>query len=877
MANSSYRKRLVTGTLLATLVAGVLSACGGGEAVSDTNNKEVSAAIVSTTTHFGLFDADQGGQASSMAVSPSFHLAAVLPDAPSGEDATGLSLSAMRPPALKWIPPELRNVETRRLSLEQLHQGLVAAPNGQAPVDDFAASGSTAATYSPAQIRAAYGLPALPASYASLSAAQLAQYGAGQTIYVIAAFDDQQIVGELGAFNQLFGIPACTSKTLATAATLPLSAPSANACEFYKVYSTPSASIAASAPAWNASWSVEIAMDVQWAHAIAPLARIVLVEASDATSASMEGAIGLANKMGPGMVSMSFGGAEGSYVTGLDSYFQQAGMSYFAATGDSGEAVSWPSVSPYVVSVGATSLSYNGSGSRSEVAWSKTGGGVSAYEPAPAYQSKNVPGMQAYGHRAAADVAFNGDPNSGQYVAVIPNQTTCSFCQVSWVTAGGTSLSTPQWAGLVAIVNAMRIQSGKAALGDPHSALYTQIASSATSYASAFADITQGSDGSCAVCATTKGYDVPTGLGTPNAAQLISTLTGITVTSAPVVSGGVSISGIAGKAMTFTASVVDSNAYTMSLQNAPSGMTISSKAVVTWPNPVVGTWSVNVVATDNKTGLTGQGLYSVFVANNVAPQISSVTVSVTAGSALSFGVTVNDINPYSVSMTGAPAGMTMNTSGMVSWPKPVAGSYTVTVKALDMINGLSATGTYTVIVNSSAGPTVSFGNASVTAGSPLSFPVTVTGPNAYTLTLVGAPAGMTINSSGVVSWQSPIAGNYSVSVVAKDSKTGLIGAGNYSVSVNSVGSPAISGVGLNGKAGVPLAGSIKIADSASSVVGVGVGGAPVGMTVTASGGMNSFSVNWSAPVAGNYLLQVSATDSAGKSTSANLNLVISKQ
>jgi len=849
--------------IVAAGAACLLAACGGGSA--NTASAPAGAATAAAATSMLEFDGGAAAaHAAGVTVEPSYHLAPVLADTPSAIDADGSSRSAFEAPNVKLIPEAARLISTRRLAVSRLVAG------ESATLTPSAASAATVVYYRPAQIRAAYGLPALPASYANLSATQLAQYGAGQTIYIIDSYDDQMIAGELGAFSQLFGIPDCNAGTLAPNASLPLAAPTKNGCDFYKVYSAANGTMTATAPTFDPKWAVEIALDVQWAHAMAPLARIVLIEAPDATFGGLTGAIQLANKMGPGVVSMSFGGSEGSYVLGADSYFQVPNMTYFAATGDNGEAVSWPSVSPYVVAVGGTTLNYSGSGARSEVAWSGTGGGVSAFEPTPAYQTTKAAAMPSYGFRAAADVAFNADPNSGQMTAVIPNQTTCSFCQVSWVIAGGTSLATPQWAGLAAVVNAMRVQAGKSMLGDPHVALYTQISSTASTYAANLYDVSTGNDGTCTLCLTRKGYDVPTGLGTPNASALINTLTGLQLASAPTVSGGYSISAIAGKATTFTATVNDANAYVMSLQGAPAGMTISSKAVVTWSLPVAGTYTVNVVATDSKTGLTGQGVYTVFVATATVPVISSGTVAGTASQALTFPVIVSDANPTTLTISGNPSGMTLSSAGMVSWAKPVAGTYSVTITAKDMMNGLTAAGVYSVVINKTAGPIVIGGNVAAVTGKPVSFSVTTSDTNPYTWSLAGAPTGMSISSTGTISWASPVAGNYSVNVVAKDNKTSLIGTGVVGLTVTQAGGPVVTATGLTGKAGTLLSGTIQINDSNANISGVGIGGAPAGMSVNASGGMSTFSVTWNAPVAGTYNLQVSATDAAGKSTAASL-------
>ena len=204
-----------------------------------------------------------------------------------------------------------------------------------------AATGGAASTYSPAQIRAAYSLPTLPAAGTVLTASQAAQLGAGQTIYIVDAQHDPNVAAELAAFNQKFGLPACATRTISPGAALPLAAASTTAgCEIAVVYGTAVGTMTPAAPAYDAGWATEIALDVQWAHATAPLARIVLIEAPDASLNSLLGAVKLANAMGPGSVSMSFGGGEGSWTSSVDSAFAGTGMTYLAATGDSGAAVS---------------------------------------------------------------------------------------------------------------------------------------------------------------------------------------------------------------------------------------------------------------------------------------------------------------------------------------------------------------------------------------------------------------------------------------------------------------------------------------------------------------------------------------------------------
>ncbi|WP_202620101.1 hypothetical protein, partial [Escherichia coli] len=128
------------------------------------------------------------------------------------------------------------------------------------------------------------------------------------------------VVAELAAFNAKFGLPTCSSRTLTASSALPLAAASSSGCELVVAYSAGNA-LSSTAPAYDSGWATEIALDVQWAHATAPLARLVLIEAPDAGVASLTGAVSLANRMGAGVVSMSFGANEGSWTASYDSVF----------------------------------------------------------------------------------------------------------------------------------------------------------------------------------------------------------------------------------------------------------------------------------------------------------------------------------------------------------------------------------------------------------------------------------------------------------------------------------------------------------------------------------------------------------------------------
>ncbi len=781
-----------TAFLLAACAATLLSACGGGGSDSLPVAQSAPTLVSSATTTLQLDQPSFPDAAAAQTALPTFHVAPVLLNAPDDGDAADSAASARSGPRLQAVPAEFGQLSTRRLTAQAMEsvrhlRALSAQTPGAADTAAPMATGAVVATYSPAQIRAAYGLPALPAAGTALSALQAAQLGAGQTIYLIDAMHDPSVVAELAAFNQKFGLPACTTRALAASASLPLAAASSTGCEFSQVYNNASGSMSATAPAYDSGWATEITLDVQWAHATAPLARIVLIEAPDASLNSLLGAVKLANAMGPGVVSMSFGAAEGSWTASVDSAFTAANMSYLAATGDNGAGVSWPAVSANVVAVGGTSLTYSGTGTRSEVSWSGTGGGTSLYTATPGYQNSAVPGMGTPARRTVADVAFNADPGTGQYVAVIAPGST----SVGWLSAGGTSLSTPQWAGLVAVANATRAQAARPALGAPHAVLYGQIAAVPGSYASAFADITKGTDGTCASCTAKVGYDPLAGLGTPNVSSLLSLLAGSTAPAvAPVVTPA-SVSGKVGTALSFTVSVTAPNAVSYTLTGAPAGMAISSAGVVTWATPVAGSYAVTVVAKDAKTGLSGQGLYSVSIA---APVVVAPTAPVVA----------------SASVSGKP-------------------------------------------------------------GVALSFTVSVTAPNAVSYSLAGAPAGMSISAAGVVSWASPVLGSYAVTVVAKDSKTGLSGQGVYSVKIAAAG-PVITAAAMTGVVGKALSGSIVISDPGATSLSVSLSGVPLGMSFSQSG--LTITANWASPVLGSYSLKVSVVDSAGLSATVNVPITI---
>jgi subtilase family serine protease len=342
-----------------------------------------------------------------------------------------------------------------------------------------------ASAFTPAQIRHAYGFD------------QIKNRGAGQVIGIVDAYDDPNVQADLAVFGSHFNLPACTAS---------------NGC-FREVYENNRR------PAANANWSLEISLDVQWAHAVAPQATILLVETSSNSLTDLIAGVDLAVRNGASVVSMSWMSGEFSGETALDNHFISNGVTFFAASGDYGTGTAYPAASPNVIGVGGTTLKADSQGNyQSETAWSGSGGGISYYEHEPAYQAVLGLPSDSAGKRGIPDVSYNGDPGTGfaVYDSVAINGLT------GWLQVGGTSAGTPQWAALMAITNSMRAAARKANLNAANSAVYSQ---AKTNAATAFHSVTQGTNGSCgAICTARTGYDYITGVGTPQSNNLVSSL-----------------------------------------------------------------------------------------------------------------------------------------------------------------------------------------------------------------------------------------------------------------------------------------------------------------------------------------------------------------
>jgi len=349
--------------------------------------------------------------------------------------------------------------------------------------------------YTPAQIDQAYGI-----SSAKLSNGTIAT-GAGQTIAIIDAYNDPNIASDLSTFDSEFGLPAASLSVVSqTGSTTKL-------------------------PATNAGWDLEISLDVEWAHAVAPQAKILLVEANNDDTSNLMDAVNYARTVaGVSVVSMSWGGSESSSQTSYDGDFTtptgHQGITFIAASGDDGsfDGVEWPASSSNVLSVGGTSLNLSSSGAyESESAWSDTTGGYSEVESELSYQS----GVQTTGYRSTPDVSYDADPNTG--VAVYDSVRYEG--EAGWQEIGGTSEGAPQWAGIIALADQDRTASNLGTLNGTDQTLPTLYSefSNSTNYADSFHDV--GNDG----------YSLLTGLGSPKVNVVVSDLFSATTTTPTVV------------------------------------------------------------------------------------------------------------------------------------------------------------------------------------------------------------------------------------------------------------------------------------------------------------------------------------------------------
>jgi subtilase family serine protease len=411
----------------------------------------------------------------------------------------------------RWNRTHPRQIISESLESRRL---LSALPNPSAsPVDSAIPQGGSIPAgqasppgFSPTQIKAAYGI-------SSVSFNGNSGTGAGQTIAIVVSNDNPNFVdstdpnfdnSDLHKFDVAMGL--------------------ADPPSFIKIDENGGTNY----PSPDYGWANEIALDVEWTHAIAPSANILLVEASSSNLSDLIGSAANEARNYPGVsvVTMSFAVSEFSGETGYDNYFttpsNHTGVTFVAASGDNGDPGGYPAFSPNVVAVGATALNLSNGAYGSEVGHNTSGGGISQYETKPSYQYAIT---QSTTQRTSPDVAFDGNPNTG--VSVYDSYNGGS--STPWYKIGGTSFSAPAWAGIVAIADQGRQTLALSSLDGATQTLPRLYEISSSDYHDILTGTTTGSISTSAHA----GYDLVTGLGTPVANLLI-----------PDLAGGNSVSGV---------------------------------------------------------------------------------------------------------------------------------------------------------------------------------------------------------------------------------------------------------------------------------------------------------------------------------------------
>ncbi|HUB26292.1 MAG TPA: choice-of-anchor Q domain-containing protein [Tepidisphaeraceae bacterium] len=362
------------------------------------------------------------------------------------------------------------------------------------------ASSTLSPPFTPSEIRTAYGLN-------NVDFGSIVGNGAGQTIALIDAYNDPDIKSDANSFSTTYGLPQFTVNGDGPTLTVEN--------QYGSTSDLPANSTAG-------GWDVEESLDVEWAHTVAPEANIILFEGNSYSTDSQfikneSIAVDTAKNMpGVSVVSMSFGIPIYSGETAYDDTFVSPashGVTFFASSGDSGTPNGYPADSPNVVAVGGTSLTINGDGSYdTETGWYGSGGGISPYESQPIDQSAQA-GKFSLTQRTVPDVAWLADPNTG--VAVLDTFLTATAFQV-----GGTSLASPMWAGMTSIVDQGRNLIGLNTLDGPTQTLPLLYSLPSSD----FHDEISGNNG----FAAGPGYDLVTGLGSPNVPSIVNDMASAT-------------------------------------------------------------------------------------------------------------------------------------------------------------------------------------------------------------------------------------------------------------------------------------------------------------------------------------------------------------
>jgi hypothetical protein len=691
--------------------------------------------------------------------------------------------------------------------------------------------------FTPSQIRQAYGI-------GSISLGGVTGDGTGQTIAIIDAHDDPSITtdfsgstqNDLYKFDQQFSLPQFNSGS---------GTPTFTKTELTNVIP---GSTYGNLPTADSGWAQEIALDVEWAHAIAPEANIVLFEAYDSTFGNILNAVQTADgTSGVDVVSMSLAFDEqalvsaGASLSSVDStYFATAGISYTAAAGDSGQgdtgiSAAYPASSPNVISVGGTSLTLSGGTWSSEKTWNSsgpatfvsanaTGGGISSNETRPFYQS--LYGASGSSYRALPDVSFDADPNTG--VAVYDSYN--GGVLTPWYEIGGTSVGAPAWAGLVSIADQLR----PSGVGSLSGASQTLPALYSAAESGQYHDITSGnntiynSNGTVAHSgySATLGYDDATGVGTPIANAVVESLAQSLVIRDTTGAGATITLGSGSTSVTVNGST---NTYSTSLTMIDFYGSTSSDALTVKTD---GTAAVNGIA--NSAGTLTAGGKTIAFQN--------------AGTLNLYGISGSDTFAANSWVGGS---LNLATAGGTPFfPNAInlyLGATAIRGGAVSATGGNTNVAAYGDGALSINGTSFGTGSTGTIAGSGAS----VSFSTLLTVSLIGQSGNDQFTVTGWTSGALNLfaVGNNSSNLVEIDSNN--VSGGSFSANasggvVRTVGDGTIQ---LAGSATVNGAGTITLSSATISYSGTIVGSS-VGVQILGSSGGDNFAVNqWSAGTA----------------------------
>ena len=306
--------------------------------------------------------------------------------------------------------------------------------------------------------------------------------GGSRAIAIVDAFDYPTAAADLSAFSAQYGLPAVTN---------------ANFSVVYASGTRPDVDA-------TGGWALEAALDIEMAHALAPGAKVILVEAASAGYTDLFAAEQVASQLvaaaGGGEVSNSWSGQEFSFEMAVAPAFRGKNVVFFASAGDTPGA-GLPSALPNVVSVGGTTINRSAAGNYiNQTTWPSTGGGLSAFIPAPSYQQA-VAGVVGT-MRGTPDVSLVANPASGVWVF---DTTPYNGEPLNWVVVGGTSVASPATAALVNNAGAFR----------PTTTAELRVMYANRLRTGDYTPVTSGSCPNAASGAASAGYNLCTGIGTP--------------------------------------------------------------------------------------------------------------------------------------------------------------------------------------------------------------------------------------------------------------------------------------------------------------------------------------------------------------------------